>query len=967
MPPAPLPTDEAERLAALRRLGILDTPDEERFDRLVRLASASIGTPVALVSLVDEHRQWFKARVGLDATETPREMAFCAHAINDPAETLVVPDATLDPRFADNPLVTDDPGVRFYAGRVVNGPDGDPLGTLCVIDDRPREFAEHDDRVLTDLAHLVEDELARADRDQLFGDLERSERSKATLLDALAEGLVVQDGDGRIIEWNRAATELLGLSADELAGRTSIDPRWRAVHVDGSPWAGEDHPAMQALRTGEPVCDRTMGVHRPDSSLIWLNVDSRPIHDRDGNVTSVLTLFSDIAAGFDSERASATLALRLRQAIESSGIGTAILDAHGSAMFVNDAFTEILGVTHADVLGRPPSIWIHPEDPAFGGMGPDELTWRESARMTAEIRILDRDGAQRWARAHLTRLADDPAGERFVLQLEDVTERRWLQDALRNSEELATASLDALEQGVVLFDDTGAIHRLNPAAERILGFTASELTERFRSGEWESYDEHGVVLPRERRPLRRVMDTGQPVRGEIMGWRNRSGRLVLLRLSCSPVAGHDDGPARFVVGFADVTEQHRVERLIDATFAMAPVGLALVDDDRTVVRCNPTFASHAGGRGDDPTGDALDRLVDAMRHTTTELDGTVDATEELHLTRPDGEESWIEARWSPIDDPERSMRILATYDVTARKQLELDLQRFSHLFRNANDIITVVDETGQTLYASPSNERILGYPDGWRSPGGVLELVHPDDLATVASAFEALLKGEEGSDQPVTMRARTYSGEWKYMETVGRNLLHDPSVRGIVLMSRDVTERQQLSEELAHRATHDALTGLPNRAEAEDRLERALARARGNGTTAGVCYLDLDGFKAVNDTLGHRAGDDILVEVARRLTDSVRDTDLPARFGGDEFVVVLEQVSGPDRALEVARRLLDRLTVPPIQFGDVGVGVSIGIAVSQPDDTTDSMLSRADEALYRAKSGPVKTVLHDGLELPAIT
>jgi PAS domain S-box-containing protein len=242
----------------------------------------------------------------------------------------------------------------------------------------------------------------------------------------------------------------------------------------------------------------------------------------------VLTPFVDVAATFDSERASETMGLRLRQAIDSSGIGTAILDRSGSAIFVNDAFTEIVGIAHNDLLGRPPTVWIHPDDPEFGRRDLDQLNWGALERMTTEIRILDRDHESRWTRAHLTRLADDDSDGRSVLQLEDVTDRRQLQEALRLSEELANASVDALEQGVVLFDETGAIQRLNPAAERILGYTASELTAEFRSGTWETYDEHGVAMPRERRPLRRAMDTRQPVRGEILGWRHRSGRLVLL-------------------------------------------------------------------------------------------------------------------------------------------------------------------------------------------------------------------------------------------------------------------------------------------------------------------------------------------------------------------------------------------------------------------------------------------------------
>jgi GAF domain-containing protein len=155
---APRPHDERERLAALLGYEILDTQPERAFDDLARLAGAVSETPIALVSLVDETRQWFKARLGLAAEETPRELAFCAHAILED-RVLVVEDAAADPRFADNALVTGEPGIRFYAGAPLRTPSGHQIGTICAIDRRPRELDENQLAALQALARLVVDEL----------------------------------------------------------------------------------------------------------------------------------------------------------------------------------------------------------------------------------------------------------------------------------------------------------------------------------------------------------------------------------------------------------------------------------------------------------------------------------------------------------------------------------------------------------------------------------------------------------------------------------------------------------------------------------------------------------------------------------------------------------------------------------------------------------------------------------------
>jgi diguanylate cyclase (GGDEF)-like protein len=154
----PIPSNEASRLTALRSLNILDTPAEERFDRLTRMAKRMFRVPVALVSIIDENRQWFKSNDGLDACETPRNISFCGHAILGD-DIFLISDALADPRFADNPLVVGHPNIRFYAGCPLRSKDGLKVGTLCIIDTHPRDFDEEDAIALRDLAAMVADEL----------------------------------------------------------------------------------------------------------------------------------------------------------------------------------------------------------------------------------------------------------------------------------------------------------------------------------------------------------------------------------------------------------------------------------------------------------------------------------------------------------------------------------------------------------------------------------------------------------------------------------------------------------------------------------------------------------------------------------------------------------------------------------------------------------------------------------------
>jgi PAS domain S-box-containing protein len=297
---APLPANEAERLRTLDDFQVLDSPPEQVFDDLTALASHICETPIALVSLIDHDRQWFLSRRGIDAAETPRDLAFCAHAILS-RETLIVPDTRADERFRDNPFVTGDLNVRFYAGTPLVAPNGHAVGTLCVIDAKARSLSPAQLAALEALGRQVvgQLELRRAVRALR----EREVRFQA-VGNSMHVGLVVQSADGRIRWSNPAARRLLGLTEEQLTGRSSYDPHWGIVARDGAPMPLDAYPITQAFATGRPVEDVVMGVDRPSvGDRVWLQVDADPQRDAQGKVTEVVCSFVDITARTEAKNA----------------------------------------------------------------------------------------------------------------------------------------------------------------------------------------------------------------------------------------------------------------------------------------------------------------------------------------------------------------------------------------------------------------------------------------------------------------------------------------------------------------------------------------------------------------------------------------------------------------------------------------------------------------------------------------
>jgi diguanylate cyclase (GGDEF)-like protein/PAS domain S-box-containing protein len=340
-------------------------------------------------------------------------------------------------------------------------------------------------------------------------------------------------------------------------------------------------------------------------------------------------------------------------------------------------------------------------------------------------------------------------------------------------------------------------------------------------------------------------------------------------------------------------------------------------------------------------------LLDDVRYGSREA-------RELRLRHVTGTYHWFEVVGVDLEsDPNIGGVVLNAREIGDRKAAEERLQlseaRFKALVQYSTDLVVVVDSHDGIRYVSPSVAATLG-EDAEMLLGRSLDSVFRSSGVDWDTALRSASSGRAGHPELLEFGFRNVTGEWIHVEATVTDLRAEEAVAGFVLNARDVTERTNMMQRLRYQATHDDLTGLANRVLAAEELSAMLGRNAG-GSTVAVISLDLDDFKDVNDSLGHRTGDRLLLAIAERIKESLAFGDVAARVGGDEFVVVLERSHGEDRVLEVAERLRSSLEQPfVVDERELSVTASAGVAYDHDRSTASEVLLRnADTAMYRAK------------------
>jgi diguanylate cyclase (GGDEF)-like protein/PAS domain S-box-containing protein len=642
----------------------------------------------------------------------------------------------------------------------------------------------------------------------------------------------------------------------------------------------------------------------------------------------------------------------------------AVLDAEGTVVAVNGPLATRVGRSAGELVGRLlDRHWVIEPEPGQPDTLPELL---ERVRREALVRVQARpnvQGADGRDALLLFVNSEDPGDGTgtFCLMMAGVAARPPSDDL--------QLPIDQLAVGVVVYGFDGVILQLNEAMCRLYGRRREDMPA----------SDTLLVHPQDR--AGGVIRGLQAYYGEIDGWTRAKrivrpdGELVWVEESVRLVRDDAGRPRYFIAQNTDISAARRNEQALAKSEAQLrfladglPVALVDVDADGRVANGN---AAARELFGDDKIGepfasfthpDDQRRVRRAFLNPDGEYDGdTCECQIDFRVRRRDGEWRWVRAHGRLHLDRGRFTKAVATIaDITDEVDARESSAQLSELLESVEDIVVIADADARVTYLNAMGRSLLG-DDGTVLGRPLTDLFSPDSAAEIR---EVAL--------PTVHHFGSWTGEARILppgmepRTVLVSLVAHTDDRSgqssISALTRDITELKRAEDAMRRAATSDTLTALPNRAILFDRLGHGLARNSRNGGGLALLFVDLDHFKPVNDQMGHDAGDELLIEVARRLTDSVRDCDTVARIGGDEFVVLAEPVIRFEDALIVANRIVDALARPfTLSSGVATIGASVGVAMSQRDSTPRTLLKQADTAVYQAKAaGRSRVVAFEG-------
>ena len=904
-------------------------------------------------------------------------------------------------------------------------------------------------------------------------------------LDSFNDGLIVQDLEGRIVDANVAASSLLGLTHDQLLGRTSLDPRWNSVKEDGTLFPGEEHPSSITLRTHEPCMGVVMGISTAERALKWMSIDTYPLVI-DDQLVGVSSLFTDVSPTIQTRRELRATTDHLRILAQYPADVVVLASQDAVAQWCSDSVTELMGWRPEDLVGQRIDSFVHPDDLAkivdYRSSAPD------AAIAAFLVRLRRKGGDYRWISISARRFVDAVTNEsRIVSSWRDaqalVETHQRLEASQARFHFLAENASDVVGET----DPDYNLTWVSSSVFDLLGWRPEEMigrpTAEFIFPEDRPaflYECANVAAGLKRQPIKaRFLTSSGSVRWMVANARanfDTKGSTVSNMVSLHDV--HDEEMVR--QEFAAVEERYRLLAENGADLIM------LLDADYFYRWVSPSSMELFGWRPEEMLAkrvqdfahpEDLERILQQRASSFDEI-FAVDA---IRFRRADGEYRWVSGRGRNVRNSygELTNRIIALRDITKEVAAEQELERSEALFRlvleNQLDVTARLSLEGTVKWISPSVLNLLGRRPEEIVGHNIDEFIHPADIVRLGPIIEKVSAGDLGH---LEARILTVAGEEKWVAANAKPLFDESGVAtGSVINVRDITDEYATRTRLAHseklfrlalesapvgmavadldrhflavnpvlcdmvgrspqwlvehaiadvldpddnqldlrmrsealsgrvnhagrqerlcrpdgttvwvehaigllrgktdeplsfvstfvdvtesratheklrfQATHDSLTQLVNRRDLYLRAESLQHRTARTGEHVGVLYIDIDGFKVVNDTFGHYVGDVILKAAAARLAAAGRRDDVVARVGGDEFVILLSALHCVDDAFAVAHEIVESFRGPFIADDEsITLGVSVGVALAMPDESGDDTIRRADAALYQAK------------------